>query len=231
MKLRLLPCFTVGIILAAVVFGVVKRQTYTDWTKEEDYLERLQVAELLEKIAISSCDELSRTLPDCPVILRVSVTGDIEHLFHTGRQKVCVQEVYAGSGPEIGQEIYLTFSSWSVSLDGDLDSIERGFVNIMKVGYEYLVFVSEKRESLEKSIPVYVIYNGSFIAPVFCYESQSNVIVPTKGETTYVPYAQVRNNEFFAVSETALEALEKLKSEMLSAYPRDRNSSYGLPDG
>lgn len=224
MKLRFLPCLTVCVILAAAVFGGIKRQSYTNLTKEENYLEQLQVAELPEQFAIYSCNELSQALPNSSIILRVSVTGDIEHLFGVSRQKVCVQEVYAGSGLEMGQEIYLFSKHWSLSLDGNPNSIERGFVNIMRVGKEYLVFVSQQAEVLNESIRVYQLYDDSYITPVFCYENQSNVIVSPEGETTYVPYAQVRSNEFFAQTEAALEAWDKLKSEMLSAYPINKSS-------
>lgn len=113
---------------------------------------------------------------------------------------------------------------WSLSLDGNPNSIERGFVNIMRVGNEYLVFVSQQVDVLNESIPVYQLYDDSYITPVFCYENQSNIIVSPGGDTTYVPYTKVRNNEFFAETETALDAWEKLKSEMLLAYPINKNS-------
>lgn len=218
MKRRFLPCFTVCVILAAAIFGGIKRQSYTNVAKEENYLEQLLVAEIPEKFAIANCEKMSSDLPKSPIILRVSVTGDIEHLFLASRQKVCIQEVYAGSGLEIGQEIYLFAGSLSVHTKPYF--IARGFVNIMQVGKEYLVFISKKIEALNESMPVYkTIDEEFFITPIFCYENQSNVIAPTEGDTTYVPYTKVRNNEFFGETEGALDAWEKLKSEMLSAYP------------
>lgn len=35
---------------------------------------------------------------------------------------------------------------------------------------------------------VYRLYDESRIAPVFNYKDSQNIIIDTKGETTYVPY-------------------------------------------
>lgn len=206
-------------IIAAASFGIFKRQSYTDLTKEEDYLQLLDVAELSEGLTVSCCNQLAKSLPDSPVILRVSAVSEAEHLFWAGRQKVSIQEIYAGSGFEAGQEIYVTFSNWSLKLDEDRNSIQRGFVNVMKSGYDYLVFISKRIEALDEAVPVYSLNDDTCIAPVFCYEDQSNIIAPTCGSSTYVPYRQVENNEFFAESEAALIAWENFKAKMLSAFP------------
>lgn len=58
------------------------------------------------------------------------------------------------------------------------------------------------------------------IAPVFCYESRKNEIIPTNVETTYVSYEKVKNNEFFGEDEMAVEAFEQLKEKMLAKYPK-----------
>ena len=97
----------------------------------------------------------------------------------------------------------------------------RGFVNIMDTGVEYLVFLTGEVEDLSGDTQVYQLYDDALIAPVFCYESRSNEIVPTNGETTYVLYAEVKNNEFFGEDETAVEAFEQLKETMLEKYPKN----------
>lgn len=209
---------TAGVILAAAVFGIVKKQSYTNLTEQENYMEQLQVAEIPEKPAISSCSEMAEKLPDAPIILRVRAEEEIEHLFQTGRQKVHIQEVYAGEDLKAGEEIYLFSGHWCLSLTGEPDSVERGFVNVMEVGTEYLVFAAGQVQGLDTAVPVIELYDDFLIAPVFCYEDRDNVIVPAGEESTYVPYRDVKNNEFFAETGAALQAWEELKGKMISAY-------------
>ncbi|HBA51009.1 MAG TPA: hypothetical protein DCZ91_25065 [Lachnospiraceae bacterium] len=221
MRQKILLAFTVCVYLAAMAFGIVKKQTYTDLAGQEDYLEQLQVAEITEEFAEPACTAMSRSLPDAAIILRIEVTGEIDHLFQVDRQKAVIRQVYAGSGLEAGEEIYVYSHHWKLALYEDPISIERGFVNIMEVGTEYLVFaeaVSEDRKNGALSVKT---YDDFFITPVFCYEERRNAIVPVTGDTTYVPYKDVMDNEFFAASEEALQIIESLKGQMLSLYPKD----------
>lgn len=69
-----------------------------------------------------------------------------------------MEDVYKGTEPAVGQDIYLTCSRWSLSLYSEPYSIERGFVNIMEVGEEYLVFIENQVDGLGEKIPVYQVY-------------------------------------------------------------------------
>lgn len=216
----LLLILTLCAFLAAMAFGIVKRQTYRDTLKQEDYLDQLLVGELGEDYLELQCANMQQSLPDAPIILRVETVGKIEHLFNVDRQRVVIRKVYAGAGLEAGEEVYLFSRHWQLSLDGYYDSLERGYVNILEVGTEYLVFAEEVLEDLKGDFPAVKLYDDFSITPVFCYEERQNVIIPVTGDTTFVPYKDVKNNEFFVTSEKALEMLEELKSRMLSLYPR-----------
>lgn len=43
--------FTISVVMAAVMFGITKKQTYTDLVEQGNYLEQLRIAELTENIA------------------------------------------------------------------------------------------------------------------------------------------------------------------------------------
>lgn len=218
---RLLLILTLCAFLAAMTFGIVKRQTYKDTLKQEDYLDQLLVGALWEEYLERQCANIQQSLPEAPIILRVEVVGEIEHLFGVDRQRVVIRQVYAGSGLEAGEEYYLFSGKWQLSLDGYYDSLERGFVNILEVGTEYLVFAEEVLEDPEGDLSAVKTYDGFSIDPVFCYEERQNVIAPTiDDDTTFVFYKDVRNNEFFVTSEKVLKMMEELKSKMLSLYPR-----------
>ena len=126
-----------------------------------------------------------------------------------------VSEVYRGEEIDAGEELYLYSAHWRLNTTENPAVLGRGFVNIMDTGVEYLVFLMGEVEDLYGDAPVYQLYDDALIAPVFCYESRNNEIVPTGGETTYVSYAKVKNNEFFGEDETAVEAFEQLKATML----------------
>lgn len=218
MRKRVRYILTVCIILGAAIFGMIKRQSYTDITAEENYLESINVAVLQEELALSSCEEMENVLPGVPMILRVEVTGDIEHLFKVSRQKVRIEQVYKGEGLQGGKEIYVHSDHWQMSLTNEPKSIERGFVNILKPGKEYLLFLSNQSEDLYNELPVYKLYDETLIAPVFCYEEVENVPIEASGEHTYIPYAEVKENEFFGETETAIKAWERLKESMFAMY-------------
>lgn len=220
MRRKLLLIFPVCVFLAAMAFGIVKRQTYTDLVKQENYLEQLQVAEFPEKLAENACGAMRQSLPDAEIILRVEVTGEIEHLFGVDRQKAVIREVYAGDGLEAGEEIYIFSRHWHLDLYGKEDALARGFVNIMEVGTEYLVFAEDVSEDWKTDTPLVKVYDDFLITPVFCYEEHHNVIMPIPDDSTYVSYKDVMDNEFFVESEETLQMFEKLKSEMLSLYAR-----------
>ena len=222
MKFRILTCATVVVIIMFAVFGIAKRQSYTDVSRDENYLNSLTVAEMQTDLVLSNCNHLSQILHDIPFIIRVSTTEDVEHMFLRSRQKVCVEEVYAGEGVVPGDEIYLTSPSWKLLIDSKDNSIQRGFINILKADHEYLVFISQKLEVSNESIPVYELYSECNIAPVFCYEDFQNVIVPIDADatSTAIPYVLFKDNEFFAATEEGLAIWQELKRAMISTYPK-----------
>lgn len=219
MKRRIRLTVTVVVILAAAIFGGVKKKSYTNIVAG-DYLSTAEVAELPGEMAVSTCKELENQLPEVPVILRVTAIDEIEHFFGGSRQKVVVSEVYRGEEIDAGEELYLYSAHWRLNTTENPAVLGRGFVNIMDTGVEYLVFLMGEVEDLYGDAPVYQLYDDALIAPVFCYESRNNEIVPTGEETTYVSYAKVKNNEFFGEDETAVEAFEQLKATMLAKYPK-----------
>lgn len=220
MKRYLLAALAVCAFLGAMCFGIIKKQSYTNLVKQTGYLEHLMVAEIPENIALETCSTMQQDLPKAPIILRVKVTGKIEHLFQVDRQKAVVQEVCTDSELSAGDEIYLFSDHWQLILSESSNSISRGFVNIMEPDTEYLIFAEKIIYDQGADIPSVKVYDDFFIAPVFCYENHQNTVIPVTGMTTYVPYKDVKNNEFFAETEEAMLAIQNLKMHLLQLYPR-----------
>lgn len=217
-KLRGALIVTMAAFLFAACYGIYEKRTYTDVTRDTSYLETVYVAEIPENFALSCCEELEKILPEAPIVIKVSPVGELEHLARTSRQRVRVQAVLQGEGVWVDEEIYLTKTTWNLYPSYMGFAMDRGFVNLMEIGEEYLVFVGEQADGLGEKTPVYELFGETVIAPVFSYRTHENKIIGTDGVSTYVPYREVAGNEFFAVSQMAMDAFLSLKREMMKRY-------------
>lgn len=216
--IKIYCCVITVALIAAAVWGILAKGTYTDVTSEENYLDEFMVAEMSEASCAIACEDMYSTLNDSPIIIQVTEAGEIEHLFNQSQQPVIVSKVFRGEGINEGDEIYLTSDRWSIILNDSLRSLERGFVNVLKEGATYLAFISTKvAESNDK--PVYMLSEVENVAPVFCYEDSQNVIISVPLDNTYVPYKEVQNNEFFVTSQESLDMILALKAEFIQKYP------------
>ena len=218
MRRRILPLAVSVLVLGFAVFGLVNRFTYTDLTSEPDYLEYFQVAEISEEACLYTLSEMREALPQAPVIVRVRPTAEIEYMFSTARQSFVVTELIKGEGLSEGEEIYLISDRWRAIVREGQRFIERGFINFPELGSEYLAFISDEEVPQEGDLPVWKLYNYGLITPLFAFEDRDNVICPTSGTSTYVPYSEVSGNEFFATTNKALDAITEFKHQLLAEY-------------
>lgn len=218
MRRRILPLAVAVIVLGFAVFGLINRFTYTDITSEPGYLEYFQVAEISEEACLFTVSEMREALPQAPVIVRVRPTAEIEYMFSTARQSFVVTELIKGEGLSEGEEIYLISDRWRAIVREGQRFIERGFINFPELDSEYLAFISDEDVPQEGDLPVWKLDNCGLITPLFALEDRDNVIRPISGTSTYVPYSEVSGNEFFAVTQTALDAMLELKHEFIEAY-------------
>lgn len=226
-KWMLLP--VAALTVAAAVYGGYIRTTLTDYTEEGNW-EEYQVAPMPEAAGMEKVRTMHEYLPSAPYILRVEVLGDLELANGTGQQKVRAVQVYAGDGLEVGQEFYLYSDAWNVSVMEHYSSLERGSINVLEIGREYLVFLNGEIDTLDAPIPVYRCMEGvrlsddswvDFMSPVFCYDHIENVPVVYTGDwESGVTYTQGRDNEFFGATDKLIEAWEQMKEEFLQRYPR-----------
>ena len=80
MKFKWGSCFILFIVIVITVFGIFEKRTYTNIAEDKSYLDELYVAQLPENICLEETENLSVNLPQVPVIIRVSVLGDVEHI-------------------------------------------------------------------------------------------------------------------------------------------------------
>jgi len=164
---------------------------------------------------------MEKELPDSPMIFCVKEAEDIE-LFH-GRiqQKASVSRVLKGEGLSEGDTILLSSNSWTYTVDETYTSLEREFVNILRNDTEYLIFGNRLEDNIwNTSDPVYLVEDEYLIAPVFALKDIPNTISENflSPDTSYVPYSEVKDNEFFCRSQKGLDALVSLKKTLFEKY-------------
>ena len=108
---------------------------------------------------------------------------------------------------------------------GGIDAVSTGFVNFMKPGREYLVFIKEKIESELYDYDVYTI-EGFTIAPILCYEDIDNVIVPKKRSDHAVSYELVNDNEVFMETEELEKEYYDFKYRIISKFDEEYRQSH-----
>lgn len=204
-------------LFIAIIIGIIYRQSYTNITAQPNPLENFSVALWDVNIGPPDFIDLLRDeLPESNFIIRVKSLGQIEYLFKAKKQLVEVLEVYKGDEIEVGDVIWV--AGGPLFFDGMTANM--GFVNVMEPNQEYLIFLEEKLESMNKKEVVYGV-PGFIISPIFSYNDYDHEILSVSEGNRYVPYKEVKNNEFFVSSEEALQALMNLKHDLLQLYPRN----------
>ena len=219
---KILHMITLAILISSGILGFIKKQSYTDLRTQDNYLEQLKVAVMSEDLAVNVCQKMADSLPDCPIILRVTAISDVEHLFWSGRQKVRIEHIYRGTELDEGEEIYIGGEMWNLRLwDKSKQSVGCGFVNYLKQGTEYLIFSTGRIEGMDGINPVYILYDESILTPVFSYDTIKNVPIAIQNSSDKsVTYGQAKSNEFFGETDLAIESWENLKADMLDKFPR-----------
>lgn len=204
-------------LFIAIIIGIIYRQSYTNITAQPNPLENFSVALWDVNIGPPDFIDLLRDeLPESNFIIRVKSLGQIEYLFKAKKQLVEVLEVYKGDEIEVGDVIWV--AGGPLFFDGMTANM--GFVNVMEPNQEYLIFLEEKLESMNKKEVVYGV-PGFIISPIFSYNDYDHELLSVSEGNRYVPYKEVKNNEFFVSSEEALQALMNLKHDLLQLYPRN----------
>ena len=161
--------------------------------------------------------------------MKVYATGKQKYEFQNFQREVKVEKIYKGDITLEQKTIWVMKPSWCVFADYDLERektfdglyTELSFVNYMKPGKEYLLFLDQKVDTLavKDKTDIYQFSEDVLITPIFCYEDQNNVAAPARKEFTYVRYAEVAENEFFSTTEKGISAMDNLKNVMINQYP------------
>lgn len=209
---------TLFFCILSLIFGISKKSQYSNIINDINYEDEIYVAGITGKMMDEIYEEFSDNVHNAPVILNVIGEGKAEYFGRTGRQLAKVSKVIKGDGIKKGDYFYLTGERIKLVTYAKPYSIERGFVNEMVEGEEYLVFLKERITEVIEEYPIFPLYDITIISPIFSYQNHNNSISTAIAGTTYMKYSEVKQNEFFCVDEKALKTLMKLKTEIISLY-------------
>ncbi len=204
-------------IIAAIINGILDRGQYTDYFSEDEPLYNYSISECDYDYLKTQLEFIDEKTEEAPVILKVRATGRTDYLFETYRREVVVEKVIKGSGIEENQTIYIHSPSWFIFNTGD---INLGFVNELVKDDEYLVFIDQQEELVQKEkIKTYALVETN-IACVFNCKDKDNVVVSNDDENSMgkASYDKVSGNEVFMSSKEALDSYMELKHDLLEKY-------------
>lgn len=161
-----------------------------------------------EDDTISQADALRKQLDDADYIVIARAEGDIRLLCHTIQQPLYVEDVIRGEEALTQSTIFMQEQVERVQIETRLTG---GYVNLMKKGEMYLVFLNKINDILTEEQNLYYC-----VEPIgyFKLGESENTIVGND----VVRYEKVADNEFFAADEEALGLILELKEEILQKY-------------
>ena len=216
-NVKILAVMVTMVFLAAGIWGIWNKQSYTDVASEENPLEYFQVApyspQLTDMIWDGSLQDSVKE--EASYIVKVKAVEKLHLQFKDSTQKVVVEEVFWGSGLEKGDIIEVQKQGGRAYFDDNSWSMDMNFTNQMTVGEEYLVYLKNKVETFYPEDQIYQTVDF-LISPIFAYREVENVL--PEQPARYVPYTELKDNEFFAMDEDVLAALEKFKDDLMEGY-------------
>ena len=204
------------LVLLAGIFGLSKRNTYVDITKQENPLDEFEVGiftdDLIEIVEKQEFADLYQE--NSQYIVKVKCDSGIEFAHATTLQYALVEEVYKGEGLSAGDRIAIVKGGGSLSSG----SINIHFVNYMESGKEYLVFL-EERIRIPETKEIMYMPPGLIVTPVFAYDDTKESRPQSyEGDYAVTEYKNVKDYEFFAESEEGLAVLWELKRKLMEPY-------------
>ena len=231
-KKRIIIISAVTVVIAVIIVVAMKYRKNHRQIIDNNKLDNVWVTQFYKFETVNLLDEkedMEGAYEDkSEYILKIKCTRDTKFDYQTCTEYGQVEKIFKGDGElKEGDNIVMDRSGYHLFTEesgvaGGTDTASTGFVNFMKPGREYLVFIKEKVETELYDYDVYTI-EGFTIAPILCYEDIDNVIVPKKGSDHAVPYELVKDNEVFMETEELEKEYYDFKHRIISKF----DSEYG----
>ncbi len=216
-----LGCALLIAIICAIIYGLSKKETYENPMEDFDGIKVCQFYNELSYLLDEETGMLDTFFNDSEYILKITPVTNYKIDFQTYSIDVKVEKIFKSNDDlKVGDTIKLSVEGYYF-FEKD-NTISMQFVNFMKYGNDYLVFVKDKLESELYDYPVYRTEAYS-ISPIFSYTDFENVIIEQKPDASnddvsyrYVYYNDVKNNELFVESKELENKCREFKYRVIS---------------
>ena len=223
--MRKIPVLIISIccIVVLMVIGLINKCSYKDFNKKENVLDDFVVGILPDDIATVQIEKMNNELDECRVIVAAECVEDALFRFGCITERVRVEQVFAGDDIQPGDVIDVGRASSCLFLDESMYVDEKpllnmGFVRWMKKGSTYLIFIEQEKETNEE-YRLFVQPQSFLMAPIFEYEkTESSVLTGISSDSYENVYKDIKENEFFLMSEKTIEEMYELKNDLLARY-------------
>lgn len=195
---------------------------YKDFNQETNAMDHFSVGLFPEGMIDAQIKSMDAELKKkSQYIAAVTCQETPEFLYCCISQKVQIRKVFQGKTLKAGDVIDLVRGGSQIYEDGydDADkkrALNLNFVNVMKPGKTYLVFMEEKIKNSDR----YITSADYLICPIFSYEISDSKAVPGRGDgALYASYEDVKENEWFFTSRKDIEKMQTFRKKLLKQYP------------
>lgn len=223
MKLKNMIIITLLIIVVMSAAGLYFKSSYLDYNNEDSPLENFMVGVMSEELLDVQLNRYDRELDSSNYIIAVKCQEKSFFRHSCTTQKVKVEHVFKGNDLKAGDVIEIAkndseiFNSEEMKIDGRA-CINMGFVNEMKPGNTYLIFLDKKIDTHDDKTVIYIT-KDYIMSPIFCYQNIANKscnVISEDNSSAY--YGDVKDNEFFLISENAIDKMTEYKEKILDKY-------------
>ncbi len=221
MKVKYFVFATGLIIVVLMVAGLIYKNTYEDYNDQAEPLDNFIVGIMPDELAEIQINKMDEQLDESNIIIAAECVEKPLWRFGCITERVKIKSVFKGEGLQSGdvidvaREANCIFSE--IKIDG-MSSINMSFVRAMIPGETYLIFLDEKLE-LRDADNIYDQSGQFLIAPIFCYNE--TISIPYKSiseDGNEQKYINVKESEFFLMSEKSIEQMYELKRDLLTRY-------------
>ena len=224
MKAKYICVILTIVIVISLCTGFYYKKSYLDFNGEENALDNFAVALIGDEFLQMQLEIMESELDDSNYIMAVRCADTFEYRYACVTQKVEVLSVFKGDNIKEGDEIEIARAG--TLLDTGTDSlidgkyiINMGFVNEMIPGKTYLIFLDRELNTYDDDVQIYIQSEEIILAPIFCYDEIVNEPKNASDEWgTYIAYRDVKDNEFFVMSDEASEKIGQMKEKLFEKY-------------
>lgn len=173
------------------------------------------IDETLVENHINFMKNSEHSLDKSKYILLVTCQSEIEFDFSCGSQKVRVDSVIKGSDAVSEDDVINILKVDTIF--NELNSFNIGFINELKIGNQYLVFLDECL-TLNKNDTLFV-YNDYIITPYFSVnEINASPIESEVSDYYSAKYSNINNNDVFMMSSDSINKWNEFRKEVIDTY-------------